>query len=165
MQALRDIRTVQAENPTDVSTRFEKFVADSTEDLLVTQSFAKVGRPKGGRLIDDRIKVIKPPSFKCARALIHIGLNESELRFDHNAFKQWCFRNGLSHTAVLGDMEKSWGIKQARLVLAVGTEWTSGGNVFYYRLPLTAPELKHHLDWGTSTPADATNVVPFPAAE
>jgi len=165
LRTIRDDR--QIENPSDdgklLGTKFEKFVADNTEDLLVTQSFVKAGRPSG-RLIDDRIKVIKAPSFKCARALIHIGLDEQEMRFDQNAFKQWCQRNGQSHTAMFSMMDKLWAIKKVQMVLGIGTEWSSGAKVYYRKLMLTAPELKHHLDWGTPAPQAATNVVPFPPA-
>jgi len=50
-----------------------------------------------------------------------------------------------------------------RAVLAIGTEWSSGAKVQYYRRMLTTPELEHHLNWGTPAPA-ASNVVPFPPA-
>jgi hypothetical protein len=105
------------------------------------------------------LKDVKPPGFKASRALIHIGLDERELRFDHNAFKDWCRRNGQSPTATLGLMYKQWPISKVQAVLANSTQWSSGAKVYYHRLMLTAPELAHHLNWGT--PA-SSNVVPFP---
>ena len=164
---LQDIRTGrQDENPDDegqlVSTKFEKFVSDHTKDTLVTQSFVASGRPKRGGLMDDRVKLVKGLAMP-GRALIHISLDDRELRFDHNAFKAWCLKTGQSHTSMFDMMKKVWSIKMVRAVLAIGTEWSSGAKVQYYRLMLTTPELEHHLNWGTPAPA-ASNVVPFPPA-
>lgn len=164
---LREIRAEnQTENPShddgkSLSAVFERFVSDSTEDLLVTQSFAAVGRPG---ISSQMIKLVRQPPIRCVRALIHIGLDEGEMRFDHNAFKSWCFRNKLSHTAMFELMDRVWKVNKVRAVLAIGTEWSSGAKVYYYRLGLNTPELEHHLKWGTPAPMSATNVVPFPPA-
>jgi hypothetical protein len=150
----------QAENTTSNDTKFERFVADHTDDLLVTQSFSPRGaRPKSG-IHTDRVKIVKQPSVKSSRALIHIGLDEREMRFDYKAFKDWCFRNHETRTAILDYVETVWGGKKTRAVLAIGTEWSSGAMVHYVRLDLNPSNLQHHLNWGT--PAPATNIVPFP---
>jgi hypothetical protein len=152
----------QAENTTSNDTKFERFIADHTDDLLVTQSFSPRGaRPKSG-IHTDRVKIVKQPSVKSSRALIHIGLDEREMRFDYKAFKDWCFRNHETRTAILDYIETVWGGKKTRAVLAIGTEWSSGAMVHYVRLDLNPSNLQHHLNWGT--PAPATNIVPFPPA-
>jgi len=160
------------ENPVDdvdiLSTKFERFMADHVDALLVTQSFAAPGRPRMGS-IGGRIVVIGegPNRNKYPRALIHIGLDEHELRFDHGAFKAWCKRTGESYTTILNLMKSKWGIDdKVRAILAISTEWSSGSKVPYYKLQLNRPELEHHLNWGTPAHVAATNVVPLrPPAE
>jgi hypothetical protein len=168
---LRNIRSAaQTENPSNdegksLSMKFDRFIADMVDDLMVTQSFTKAGRPAARGRLDDRIKIVKDPSFKCSRALIHIGLDERELRFDHISFKQWCFRNGQSHTAIYNQMKELWSVTDAvRGVLGNGTQWSSVSQVTYYKIPLTTPELAHYLSLGTPAPAEDSNVVPFPPA-
>jgi hypothetical protein len=143
-----------------LSRNFEKFVSDHTEHLLVTQSFIPRGRPRAG-LPQDRVRVLKQPGPKCVYAKIHIGLDDAEMRFDRQDFIKWCFANGLSYKGLLEVMQRDWSVSdKVRNILAKSTDWASGGQVYYHRVPLTRPELSHHLGWGTPV-STGTNVVPL----
>lgn len=146
-----------------LSSKFERFIADHTEDTLVTQSFSAPGRPKAG-IQTDRVRIIKQPSIKTktGRALIHTSLDDGEMRVDYNAFKNWCQKNNESRTTIINLMVSEWSVERVRAVLAIGTEWSSGAKVYYLKLNLNLPGLQHHLAWGT--PATPSNVVPFPPA-
>jgi Domain of unknown function (DUF927) len=165
---MHDIRGKREEDaPTDPKERllryFDQFVAEHVNNLLVTQNFSKQGR-RPGAVAGNFLTVIgdKEPRYK-ERALIHIGLDEREMRFDKKALKVWCDRNGISYTNLLDEMTKQWNVAKAtRGFFAANTPHMSGSRVEYYRISLTLPELAHHLEHGTPAPS---NVVPFPAAE
>jgi len=140
---------------------FERFMSDCVDELMVTQSFSPVGRPRVGMIGQDRVKVIKSPGQQSARAMIHIGLDEQKLHLDHNRFKEWCFENKLSAKAMFILMDKLWPVHRTRAILGVGTNWSSGAKVNYYVVSLAQPGLRHHLKWGTPNP-DTTNVVELP---
>ena len=140
---------------------FERFMSDCVDDLLVTQSFTPVGRPKIGPSGSDRVKVIKRPGPQCARAMIHIGLDDGEMRFDNNRFKKWCYENKLSPKAMFSLMYKIWPVRKVQAILGIGTDYSSGAKVWYHVVQLNRPGLRHHLSWGTPNP-DATNVVTLP---
>lgn len=141
-----------------LSRTFEQFIADCTSELLVTQAFVARGRPKIG-LREERIRVVKPPGSLCTRAMIHIGLDEHELHFDHLRFQKWCRDNRLSPKIILELMSRQWPVTRVRAILANGTDWSSGGQVYFYRLQLNTPVLHHHLAWGTPT---ESNVIRLP---
>jgi hypothetical protein len=157
----------EEDNPIDDESKnltqtFERFVSDLTDETVISQSFSPQGRRAIG--VPDRVKIIKRPGPICSRVMIHIGLDEGEMRFDHNRFKKWCEQNKLSAKATIGLMGRLWPITKKRAVLGIGTDWSSLAMVSYYRLPLNTPDLKHHLAGGTPNP-DPSNVVPLPTRD
>jgi hypothetical protein len=137
---------------------FDQFIADNVDNLLVTQAFVIRGRKSV--LSNDRARVIKSPGHNCTHALIHIGLDDRELRFDQRAFVKWCETHKLSPMVYLNILEQLWSVTRVRAILAISTDWSSGGKVLYYRVQLSSPELQHHLEWGT--PNTGTNVIKLP---
>ena len=150
----------------DFTQQFNRFCADHTDAILVVQTYPKSGNQAQRRLLNAGV-IIKhlQPNINIKHALIYIGLEDAELRFEHQALQEWCRRVGNPFRPLLEYVIKNWGFtgeEKRHNIIAKGTPYASGGNVTYYRLSLRRPELAHYLTvWGSASPPSGDNVVPL----
>jgi hypothetical protein len=127
---------------------FNRFCEDNTGALLVTQAFAKPG-PRTATTINGEKFILHQPLPNVAAAMIHIGLDDTEVRFNRTAFEKWCFDHHIPAKPMLSLMYKCWGAVETRAEIARGTNYTTGSIVYRVCISLTQPELQHHLSmWG-----------------